>query len=244
MIKNKPFFYVGLVGLLIFGGAYWLKETFPAEAPYMAPRFSTPIVFFEFVQSPIEVYDFFGITDYDFDSENFIAKMDAGNKIDFAFAFIYSAFLFLFFRVLAKESEQKWYKAGMVLAILALIGDVFENVQLLGITANLQSGNFETQLKLLNIFTWVKWASIAIAFALYALWLLKLEGVLKLMGYVAWIPLIFGAMAFMRRGVMTELFTRSVSILFFVAIAYCFMYKSEMKPLSREEKEKELDLYE
>ncbi|NJO91127.1 MAG: hypothetical protein HC831_20795, partial [Chloroflexia bacterium] len=75
--------------------------------------------------------DFFGLTDYDFDSEQFIDKMDQGNRLDFAFAFIYSTFFFFFFKRLAEESEQKWYKAGMLLALLAFVGDVFENVQLL-----------------------------------------------------------------------------------------------------------------
>ena len=235
MIKNRPFLYIGLVGLLIIGGAYWLKNVFPTEAPYMAPRFTTPIVFFEFIASPIEIYDFFGITDYDFNHEKFISQIDKGNQIDFAFAFVYSAFLFLFFRSLAYESEQKWYKTGMVLAILAFIGDIFENVQLLGITANLGSGDFETHLKLLYIFTWLKWSCLALSFALYALWLLRLDGVLRFMGYVAWIPLVFGIMAFVRRGIMTELFTKSVNIMFFVAICYCFMYKTEMHPKLKEE---------
>lgn len=235
MLKNRPFLIVGLIGLLVFGGAYGLKKVFPAEAPYMAERFSTPIVFFEFIQSPLEVNDFFGLTDYDFDSEKFIEKMDFGNQLDFVFALIYSTFLFLFFRQLAKESEQKWYKAGMVLAILALIGDVFENIQLLGITANLQTGDFETNIKLLFIFTWIKWGSLAIGFAIYAIWLLKLDGVLKFMGYVGMVPIVFGAMALMRRGIMTELFAKSINIMFFVAVCYCFFYKSEMNPKTRAE---------
>jgi hypothetical protein len=234
MTKNRPFLYVGLIGLFILAGAYWLKNVFPQEAPYMAPRFSSPIIFFEFIQSPVEVTDFFGLTDYDFDSEQFIGKMDQGNRLDFFFAFIYSAFFLFFFKKLAEESGQKWYKAGMMLALLAFIGDIFENVQLLGITANLQSGDLESHIRLLAVFTWIKWSSLAIGFAIFGLWLMKLEGVLRLMGYVAWVPLIFGIMAFMRRGLMTELFTRSISILFFVAISYCFMYKSDMKPSPKE----------
>ncbi len=234
MIKNRPFFYVGLIGILILGGAYCLKNVYPTEAPYMAPQFSSPLVFFEFIQSPVEVIDFFGLTDYDFNSEEFIGKMDLGNRLDFGFAFIYCTFFFFFFKKLAEESEQKWYKAGMFLALLAFIGDVFENMQLLGITANLQSGEVGKYIKLLAIFTWIKWGSLAIGFAIYGLWLMKLDGVLRLMGYVAWLPLVFGIMAFMRRGVMTELFTRSIGILFFVSISYCFMYKSDMKPLPKE----------
>lgn len=235
MLKNRPFLLIGIIGLLVIGGAFFLKKTFPQDAPYMAPRFSSPIVFFEFIQSPFEVESFFGVTDYDFDSEKMIADMDNGNRLDFVFAFIYSLFFFLFFKQLAHESEQKWYKIGMLLAILALLGDVMENIQLLNITANIETGEYEGSIKILPFFAWMKWASLAIGFAMYGLWLLKLEGVLRLMGYVAFVPVFLGIMAFFKRGLMTELFTRTITIMFFVAIAYCFMYKEDMKPEKEDE---------
>lgn len=235
MLKKRPFLLIGIIGLFIIGGAYFLKKAYPQDAPYMAPRFSSPVVFFQFIQSPLEVDSFFGVTDYSFDSDNMISKMDKGNKLDFGFAFIYSLFFFLFFKQLAHESEQKWYKIGMLLAVLALIGDVMENMQLLNITSNIVTGDYEGSIRLLPVFTWMKWASLAIGFAIYGLWLLKLEGVLRLMGYIAFVPVFLGVMAVFKRGLMTELFTRTITIMFFVAISYCFMYKNDMKPEKEEE---------
>ncbi len=229
MMKNRPFLYVGLIGILIIANVYWLVQTFPSSAPFMLRGFSSPIIFFEFIQSPVEVEAFFGLADYDFDTDKFIKAMDKGNKIDFIFTFLYSTFFFLFFKKLSEVSDKKWYKIGMLLAILAFMGDVVENVQLLQITSKISQGGYDNNLSLLFIFTWIKWFSLAVGFALLGLWLMKLSGVLRYMGYVAWLPLILGFVAFANRGIYTELFTRSINIMFFVAISYCFMFeKSEV----------------
>ncbi len=227
-MKNKPFLYIGILGVIVLLNAYWLKNTFPSKAPYMVEGFSTPITFFAFIQSPVELESFFGLDNYDFDSAAFIKRMDNGNKIDFIFALLYSVFFFLFFMKLAKISEKKWYKSGMLLAIIAFAADVMENVQLLQITSNLTNGIYEQNLDYLFIFTWIKWSSLAIGMALFGLWLIKLPGILRYMGYIAWLPIIFGFIAFLNRGVFTELFTRSINIMFFVGISYCFMFNKSM----------------
>lgn len=234
-MKNRPFFYIGLIGLLTIAATYVMEITFPKTAPFMAKGFSKPIIFFEFIQSPIEVEAFVGINDYDFDSETFIKKLDLGNKIDFVFAFIYTTFFFLMFYKLAKVSNLKWYKIGMILAVIALVCDVVENIQLLEITNKITTGDYINNLHLLFIFTWIKWFSIAIGFALFSLWLVKMPGVLRYMGYLAWLPLMLGIMAYVNRGLLNELFTRSINIMFFVAISYCFMYHNNMKPLLSKE---------
>ncbi len=224
-MSKRPFFYIGLIGILIIANVYWLAQSFPPSAPFMLKGFSSPVIFFEFIQSPVEVEAFFGLDDYDFDTEKFIKAMDKGNKIDFLFAFLYSTFFFLFFKKLSEVSNKQWYKIGMILAVLAFVGDVVENVQLLQITSKVSQGGYDNNLNFLFIFTWIKWFSLAIGFALFGLWLVKLSGVLRYMGYVAWLPIILGFIAFLNRGVYTELFTRAIDIMFFVAISYCFMFE-------------------
>ncbi len=227
-MNKRPFFYIGLIGLLVIATVYFLEKSYPSSAPFMLKGFSSPAYFFEFIQSPVEVEAFFGLDDYDFDSEKFIKAMNKGNKIDFVFAFVYSLFFFLFFKKLAKVSHRQWYKIGMLLAIFALVGDVVENIQLLQITAKVNEGGYDNNLKLLFIFTWIKWLSLAVGFAMLGLWLVKLSGVLRYMGYVAWIPLILSFFALANRGIYTALFTRSINIMFFVAISYCFMFEKSL----------------
>ncbi len=224
-MKNRPFLLIGLIGLVIIAIVYFMEQTFPSSAPFMLKGFSKPITYYEFIQSPVEVEAFFGLDDYDFDSEKFIRDMNKGNKIDFLFAFVYSVFFFLFFKKLTQVSSKKWYKIGMILAVFAFIGDIVENIQLLQITSKLAEGGYENNLEWLFAFTWIKWWSLALGFALFGLWLVKLSGVLRYMGYVAWLPLILSFFALMQRGIYTELFTRSINIMFFVAISYCFMFE-------------------
>ncbi len=223
-MKQRPFFYIGLIGILVIANVYWLDKTFPSSAPYMLRGFSKPAIFYEFIQSPVEVEAFFGLDDYDFDSEKFIEKINQGQKLDFIFAIVYSAFFFLFFKKLVNVSHKKWYKIGMFLAIAAFLGDVIANVQLLQIVDKITTGGYDSNLSVLLVATWFKWLSLAVGFCLFGLWLLQLSGVLKYMGYVAWLPLILSFFALMHRGVYTELFTRSINIMFFVAISYCFMF--------------------
>ncbi len=99
-----------------------------------------------------------------------IRKMDQGNYLDYLYMLLYSGFLFSFAWLAAKQTGQKWVYAGAVLAVLALIGDALENVQLLTITANLQSGDFLAALTRLHWLTWLKWSSLALYFLLMAGW--------------------------------------------------------------------------
>jgi hypothetical protein len=224
-IKTHPYFYVGLIGLLLIVFGLILPAFFPKEAPQMAKGFSTPIIYFEFIKSPVEVNDFFGITDKGIYDQIFVNQMNKGNKLDFAFMLVYSAFLFLFFMKLVKVSGIKWFKIGMLLALLAFLSDFLENIQLLGITANLENGDFHTQLSLLKIFTWIKWGSLVLSFVVFSIWLFKFKGIYKFLAFLSLIPFVLGLMAYLKRGLMNELFAKSISIAFFVMICYCFFYR-------------------
>ena len=224
---KRPFLPAGIVGFFVVVTAIWMLQFFPAEAVHLPKGFSTPVIFFEFIQSPMEVADFFGITDDGIPNESFINQMNKGNYLDFFFMLVYSSFLFLFFYLLAKISGNKWVKTGMLLALFAFFGDMFENIQLLGITANLESGHFLRQLSLLHLFTWIKWGSLAISFVLFSVWLYPSGGIYRFMGYVTAIPFLLGIWAFLDRGTASELFAKSISVAFFVMICYCFLYRAK-----------------
>jgi hypothetical protein len=230
LLDNRPYLVSGITGLLVIAFAIWLYVVFPAQAPYMPKGFSTPIIYFEFIQSPIEVDAFFGITEHGKADETFVNQMDKGNHLDFIFMVLYSVFLFLFFRQLRIESGKKWLFAGMILSPIALFTDFMENIQLLGITANLESGNFHNQLVHLKIYTWMKWASLAVIFAFFSAIHLKARFTFKFMAYVAATPLLLGILAFLKPGIATEFFTKTVSLSFFMLIAYSFLYKRNPNP--------------
>ncbi len=99
--------------------------------------------------------------------------MDAVNTIDFAFMIAYSAFfasLYLLFSLRVKHKDARisfnniWMIAGIVLSILMLFGDIFENIQLLKLTKF--SNEAEVDINViahLMFFTRLKWFAIFFA---------------------------------------------------------------------------------
>jgi hypothetical protein len=224
--KSHPFFYIGLLGIILIAFGLILPGFFPKEAK-MPKGFNSPIIYFEFIKTPDEVKDFFGVSDSgEFDRE-LAVKMDLGNKIDFGFMLVYSAFLFFLFLKLAKISNKKWLRLGMFLAVIALLGDFFENIQLLSITSNLKSGEYITQLSLLKIFTWIKWNSLVINFLLFVPFFFIQKSISHIITYIMAIPFVLGLIAFINRGFVNELFAKSISACFLVMICFCFAYKIE-----------------
>jgi hypothetical protein len=61
IIKTRPYFYIGLLGILLIVFGLILPTFFPKEAPQMTKGFSTPIIFFEFIKTPVEVNNFFDV---------------------------------------------------------------------------------------------------------------------------------------------------------------------------------------
>jgi hypothetical protein len=226
---KRPYFKVGLIGVLAIIIALIIQQIFPKESAQMTKGFSTPIIYFEFIQTPAEINDFFGITDKGKPNESFVRQMDSGNYVDFAFMIVYSAFLFFFFRKLRQIKGIRWFKTGMLLASIALLSDFIENIQLLAITANLGSGDYLSQLSLLKVFTWIKWASLAFCFLLFSIYLFKSESLYKLVGFIPVLPFALGSMALFNRGFITEMFAKSISVSFFVMICYCFLYLADTK---------------
>lgn len=223
-ITNRPFFATGIMGFFVIVIAIWMQQFFPSESAHLPKGFSTPIIYFEFIQSPAEVIEFFGIADDGIPDESFVSHMNKGNYLDFLFMFVYSAFLSLFFYHLLKVSGKKWFIAGIALALISLTGDFFENLQLLGITANLESGDYHRHLFLLRFITLIKWGSLALIFALFSIWLFKQKNLSRFLAYLYLIPVLLFPFSFLIRGIITEIFTKSIAIVFFVTICYCFLF--------------------
>ncbi|MBN1250520.1 MAG: hypothetical protein JXR51_14910 [Bacteroidales bacterium] len=223
-MKTRPLIKAGFVGLILIISSLFMMQTFPKKAVYMSEGFVTPIIYFEFVESPIEVYDFFGISSETSANEDFIAKMDYGNKLDFGFAFIYSFFLVFLFWSIFKLSNNKVYIIAIILAVFAFVFDVLENVQLLSITSKLNSGDFSSEIINLQIFTWIKWGSLALIFLIFAYWI-YFNRAAKYVAIISVLPFILGVLAFIDKGLMTEIFAKSISAMFAISVFYTFFYK-------------------
>lgn len=222
---NKPFIKTGIVGLLVLAMSVVLLAVFPAKAPRMPDGFFTPIIAFEFIETTAEVFQMFVTTDATVRQE-IVNAMDLGNRLDFIYMCLYSLFLLLFSVKCAEISGNKFYYIGAAVSVLVLVGDVLENVQLLGITAQLENGNFDTLLFRLHLFTWIKWGGMALIFILLFFWFKKGNLFSKAIGATGIVSFHLGMLSYLHRSVITEIFCLSVALMFILMIIYCFTYKS------------------
>lgn len=170
--------YAGViaVGLLTLGMAIALVVVLPTSMGPGPEGIRTPILAFELARSPDEIERLFGEPGSD-ERAAWVAAMDLGNALDFAFLLAYGAVLFFVSRALRLErsAEQTTTRAprsfGERFAFVAPLADVFENVQLFAITGAL-GGDYREALGRLLLFTWIKWGVLALVMATWipSLW--------------------------------------------------------------------------
>jgi hypothetical protein len=139
--------------------------------------------------------------------------------------FLYSMFLLLFSITCAKISKTPYYFAGAGVALAVLAGDAMENIQLLGITANLAAGDTAAFLAPLHRFTWIKWGGLALVFLILSPWFFKGGLFSKIIGATGIISVILAVTAFLNRSMINEIFSLSVALMFIFMIIYCFTYR-------------------
>ncbi len=219
---NNIFRNIRILGIAVVLMGLVLMAVFPSNAPYMPEGFFSPVVAFEFIATPQEVQQFFGSPDSP-GREEMVRKMDLGNWLDFLFMLLYASFLFFFSIASANKAKSKILYGGAVLAVVVLVGDILENVQLLGITAKLQTGNFERELRLLHIYTWQKWGGITLIFALLIPYFFKGNRFSKIIGSVGFLTCMLAISAYLHRSILNELFVLSVALMFLLMIISCFL---------------------
>ncbi len=222
---NRPFLKAGYVGLLMILMSLILVIIFPAKASKMPAGFFTPIIAFEFIETRAEVFQLFVSTDGKV-RQAMVDAMDLGNRLDYLFMLLYSMFLMMFCLKCAAVSSKKYYYIAAVIAVVVLLADVMENIQLMGITANLETGEFKQYLARLHWFTWIKWGGISAIFLVLFSWFIKGGMFSKIIGISGILCFVSGFLAYLNRCVLNEIFSLTVAVIFLMMIVYCFKYKS------------------
>jgi len=222
---NRPFLKAGYLGLLVFAMSIILLIIFPSKASRLPDGFFTPVIAFEFIETPAEVFQMFASTDGTI-HQAMVAAMNLGNELDFIYMVLYSTFLLLFCLKCAEISSQKFYYMGAVIAVAVLFADALENIQLMGITTNLDTGNFKQFLAWLHVFTWIKWGGISAIFLVLFFWFIKGGLFSKVIGMTGILSAAAGVLAYLNRSVVNEIFSLTVAMMFLLMIVYCFVYKS------------------
>ncbi len=220
---TKPFKKIGFIGAAVLVMSIVLLFVFPSEAPWLMDGFFTPIIAFEFVETPGEVQQMFGPINSP-ERENMVGAMDSGNRLDYIYMVLYSLFLFTFSIQCARERKSGLFYIGAILAVVALAGDFLENRQLLGITSKLGSGDFGAELHYLNIFTWLKWGGLSMIFLILTAYFIKGNLYSKIVGLLGCLPFILAVLAWAHRSILNEIFALSLALMFVLSIVYCFTH--------------------
>lgn len=151
---------VSATGMSLFGGTF---------QPRPGSAYKNPIVEFELVLSAQEVFDVL-LEPNSVEGKSIRFKMDRINYADYVFMVCYSGFIacvFLFLGALNRSASRpifsgnRFINIGLSLAVLMLLGDAVENVQLLRLTNVSAVGEVESSvLNLLIIFTRIKWIAL------------------------------------------------------------------------------------
>ncbi len=225
----RPFFRTGLIGLALIFMSIVLLFIFPARLPAMPDGFITPIIAFEFVRTVEDVKTIFGPEDTPA-RQAIIKAMDLGNKLDYIYMLLYSGLLALFSRTCARITKRKLFYIPVFLAGLALAGDALENIQLLGITANIETMDIGVYLDRLHPMTWIKWGSLALIFLFLAPYFFKGGLYSKIIAVAGIVCFLLAAGAFMHRSILNELFGGITAVMFVLMIIYCFVFKTPNAP--------------
>lgn len=227
--RRRPFLVSGLVGLAVIVMSAVLLTVFPSKASRLPHGFMTPIIAFEFIQDKDDVDALFGPADSPV-RENTIRKMDLGNRLDFGYMILYGSFLFIFCLQTYLLTGKRWFLLGGLASFAVLAADMLENVQLLGITALLAEGNFDGHLRLLHLFTWLKWGGIVAVFLILLPFFIREGRFGKVISGIVFSSLALSAAAFFHPGIANELFSLSVMAMFLMTITFCFTYTRQETP--------------
>ncbi|MGK5092883.1 hypothetical protein WDW89_12810 [Deltaproteobacteria bacterium TL4] len=215
----------GYIGILLIIVSLALIAVFPVQVPWMMDGFVTPIVAFEFVETPQEIYQMFQ-TEHIEEQLVLFKGMESGLYIDFLYAWIYAGFLVVFAFLCQKETGGKLFFMGMLISIFAAATDNFENYYMLRILSKFHTANLEQDLGMLHLFTWLKWGSLTVVFLSLLPHFFQGNRYAKLIGMTGGLAFLLALFAFFHRSWLNELLSLTIVITFVLMIIYCFTHKS------------------
>ena len=226
-ISIKPYFklLVWAIPLLIIVALIGHYSPATTKAP---EGFSSTIVAFEFANTLEKL----NLT-LDQLTESEIKGLDNLNTVDYVFMVFYGSLLFLFLLVSNRLLKQGYLKVAMILPILIVLFDVFENGQMFKLTDwYLSKASFgDQQMEMLNqlqIYTQIKWALLSITFGLIATVVWRNGGRLKYASILFLFPMVLMLLSLLNgSNTSIDFYTASIFQSFLFLFLYMGFYKRE-----------------
>jgi len=213
---------VAWCGAPLFVLSVLLQVLFPRAMGPLPTGLRTPVLALEIARSADELEVMFGPAGSSARAD-WIAQVDRGNAVDFAFIVVYCAFLIASARALL-GARPSLARTAIGLAVLAGGADALENAHLFMITAHL-GGEYSAALSALMASTWTKWLSIAACLAILSAGLYSLGRWGTLTAWIAGaaLPVTIGAAVL--RGVTAELMLLVISLAFVAIWIFALRYQ-------------------
>jgi hypothetical protein len=221
---NNPFLKAGYAGLSVIIISVVLIAVNPSKGGKLPQGFFTPVVAFEFISTEVEVLDLFGDAPSGFQGE-MVEKMKLGTYVDFIYMFTYTFFLLYFSIVCSRITGEKWFVFSCILALIVFASDFGENIQLLSIMDNLNSGGYERELLLLNYYTWAKWGGLSALFISLIPFLRKTGALGRIISIVSLFSAVTGSAAYLNRSILNEIYVLSIVLVFIMLFIFSFTFR-------------------
>jgi len=192
----------------------------------------SPIIKYEFVKNTNDVKSIF-LQDNEF-KKSIIQGVNNQNVVDYAYMLVYTFLLILTFTKISKIEKVKIFYIGILFAIIAIIADIIENIQLFNILELLTSrNNFSSEINILIIATSIKWLSLGFAMFVLSFHYFKNKIIGKIFAFFSSIPLLISIFYIFNQSSSLELFyTTSIMIGFVILMIWTFISKYIYKSVS------------
>ena len=221
---KKPFLNIGLLGILLLPFTIYFIILGPPKEK-IPTGYNSSIVAFEFVSDYDELDEVLGPL-----SEHEIQNLDTLNLWDFGFMFIYGGFLFFFIQKFGRINKLEFLDKLKWLALLPILADAIENLQLLGLSKQFVKGQqlgaeaFTT----LQFATWTKWLTLAFLFVIIGMAFRRIGKSVPL-GFLLFIPILLGIIGLLLQNrVLIDTFSLSIFLAFLVLVIYSFVHRPKI----------------
>ncbi len=205
-----------ILGILVIIMSLGLTTVFPQEAAWLPDGFTVPIVAYEFLQSDAEVLQFFGTEPSQ--QKQLVTAMNKGHQLDYIYLCIYALFLAAWGRYAALEKKQVFFNGIIILAAITAVADIGENIQLVSIANQLESGSFAPQLELLYRFTWLKWGALVLSLLGLSPYTIQQDWLGKTLALISVLTFVLSVFAFAERSILTSYFTKGIALQFLLLV--------------------------
>lgn len=227
IFKNpaKPYWPLIPVLIVLTALMLWMSNYMPPAN--LAPKsYSSVIIAFEFILNRQDLVEVLSPL-----SSEQIQGLDMVNYIDFGYMIVYSSLLAGFTYITQQLNGPRYLIIGIGLALVALFGDFFENIQLLDLTSMYRAeaeDGFASIISNLFLFTWTKWGALALAMALLVPTLFSKGAFSKVISITLSIPavLLLGC-AIWRTSSIIDKFGSSIVFAFLGIAVYIIAYRGD-----------------